>query len=150
MLLLVAAAGVHTYINAIQFPFQSAVDLHRHAEWDWRRGYAYLHSTFCDLVITGLVGLRPRSDSLLVINPLVPKGVDWFALDNLRYHGIDITICWDRYGSKYDFGQGLFVWADGLLLANGSELQALSLQLPTSQKQTMLTNPVHEADLLSQ
>lgn len=48
--------------------------------WGWpaakggkERGKDYNHSTFVDLVITGLAGLRPRpSNDLLVVNPLVP------------------------------------------------------------------------------
>ena len=102
----------------------------RHGEWDWQRGYAYLHSTFCDLVITGLVGLRPRSDALLVINPLVPEGVEWFAIDNLLYHGINLSISWDQHGAKYGLGHGLHVWADGQLVAHSSSLQSLSMRLP--------------------
>ena len=58
------------------------------AAWDWMRMNVpwfecpdadlqeiyYNHSSFCDLVITGLVGLRPRADDLLEMNPLIPAG----------------------------------------------------------------------------
>ena len=36
------------------------------------RGKDYNHSTFCDLVISGLIGLRPRADDTVEVNPLVP------------------------------------------------------------------------------
>ena len=102
----------------------------RHKEWDWRRGYSYLHSTFGDLVITGLVGLRPRADSLLVINPLISKEVSWFAIDNLMYHGFELAICWDQHGDRYGQGAGFLVWADGHLLANKSAVEMLIVSLP--------------------
>lgn len=102
----------------------------RRREWDWRRGYRYLHSTFCDLAITGLVGLRPASDASLVLNPLVPEEVKWFALDNVLYHGMNLAIAFDREGSRYGHGVGLFVWVNGQLVANSSHLQQLSIQMP--------------------
>ena len=88
------------------------------------RGKDYNHSTFCDLVITGLVGLRPRSDDVLEINPLVPEGHwDFFCLDNILYHGKMLSIIWDKSGRKYDHGAGLTVLVDGagvLDLSSGS------------------------------
>jgi hypothetical protein len=29
----------------------------------------YNHSTLCDLVISGLIGLRPRADNIIEVNP---------------------------------------------------------------------------------
>ena len=66
------------------------------------RGKDYNHSTFYGLVITGLVGIRPRHDNKLVINPLLPEGTwDWFCLDRVPYHGHELTVIWDRDGTKY-------------------------------------------------
>src|SRR5262249_18177747 len=76
------------------------------------RGKDYNHSTFCDLVITGLAGLRPRSDDLVEINPLAPRSWDYFCLDQVRYHGRWLTILWDRTGERYGKGKGLRVFAD--------------------------------------
>jgi len=51
------------------------------------RSRYYNHSAFNDLIITGLIGLRPRADDIVEINPLVPAGKwKWFCLDNLLYH----------------------------------------------------------------
>jgi hypothetical protein len=74
----------------------------------------YNHSTFADLVIAGLVGLVPRADDMLEIHPLLPADAwDWFCVEGLRYHGHDLTIVWDRDGSRYGAGAGLTAWVDG-------------------------------------
>jgi len=90
-------------------------------EWlkgDNPRSRYYNHSTFCDLVITGLVGLRPRSDQTIQVSPLLPANAwDWFCLDQVPYHGRRLTIVWDRSGTKYGVGKGLSVFADGKLVA---------------------------------
>ena len=75
----------------------------------------YFHSGFVDLVITGLLGLQPQSDNTLVLKPLVPDAWDYFILDNLRYHGRELTVVWDRDGTKYSRGTGLQIFVDGTL-----------------------------------
>ncbi|WP_447642950.1 MULTISPECIES: MGH1-like glycoside hydrolase domain-containing protein [Chitinophagaceae] len=90
------------------------------------RGRYYNHSTFNDLVITGLVGLRPRQDNIIDVNPLVPAGKwDWFALDNVLYHGRTLAIVWDKTGHKYGKGKGLSVWVDGKKIAYAGTLTHL-------------------------
>jgi len=90
------------------------------------RSRYYNHSTFNDLIITGLVGLRPRADNMIEVNPLLPAGKwDWFCLDNILYHGKIITIIWDRTGTKYKRGRGLSVWSDGKKLASADKLVKL-------------------------
>ena len=87
------------------------------------RGKDYNHSTFCDLVISGLIGLRPRPDDTVVVHPLIPDGRwDWFCLDHIAYHGRTLTILWDRTGEKYGRGRGLRVFADGRLIAQSDTL----------------------------
>jgi len=87
------------------------------------RGKDYNHSTYCDLVISGLVGLRPRPDDTVEVNPLVPPGTwDWFCLDNVLYHGRVLTILWDRTGDKYERGRGLRVFAEGRQIAQSDSL----------------------------
>lgn len=90
---------------------------------DQERSRYYNHSTFNDLLITGLVGLRPRSDDKIEVNPLLPdKTWDWFCLDNVMYHGKSVTIVWDKYGDKYLLGKGLFVLVDGIIVGQSKEL----------------------------
>ena len=81
---------------------------------DQERSRYYNHSTWNDLVITGLCGLRPRADQTLEVNPLLPTGKwSYFCLDNLPYHGHTLTIVWDQDGSRYHQGKGLKVYVDG-------------------------------------
>ncbi len=81
------------------------------------RGKDYNHSTYCDLVISGLIGLRPRADETVELNPLVPAAWDYFCLDQVRYHGRWLTIFYDRTGERYQKGRGLRLFADGREIA---------------------------------
>lgn len=93
---------------------------------DRERSRYYNHSTFNDLVITGVVGLRPRLDNTLEINPLVPEEEwDWFCLDNVCYHGHNLTIFWDKNGDRYHQGKGLTVLVDGREVGRSAELSRL-------------------------
>ncbi|MDR0543690.1 MAG: six-hairpin glycosidase [Dysgonamonadaceae bacterium] len=94
---------------------------------DQERSRYYNHSTFNDLMITGLVGLRPRTDNVLEVNPLIPQDKwDWFCLDNVPYHGKIITIVWDKTGGKYHHGKGLYVLANGRQIAHADKLQKIT------------------------
>jgi len=94
------------------------------------RGKDYNHSSFCDLVITGLVGLRPRGDGVVEVNPLVPEGKwDFFCLDDVLYHGKVLTIIWDKTGAKYGKGAGLTVLANGKQIAHSPKLGKLTGKL---------------------
>jgi hypothetical protein len=94
------------------------------------RGKDYNHSSFCDLVITGLVGLRPRGDDTVEVSPLVPEGKwDFFCLDDVLYHGKVLTIIWDKTGAKYGRGAGLCVLVNGKQVARGPKLGKLTGKL---------------------
>lgn len=98
---------------------------------DSDRSRYYNHSTFCDLVISGLVGLMPREDDTVVVDPLVPADAwDWFCLDNVSYHGRTLTILWDRTGDKYHKGAGLRVFADRVEIARSDALTRVAGKLP--------------------
>ena len=73
----------------------------------------YNHSSYNNLVITGLCGVRPSAGDTLTINPLVDDSIDYFCLDGLRYHGRMVSIAYDRDGNRYGVGKGLSVWVDG-------------------------------------
>jgi hypothetical protein len=95
------------------------------------RSRFYNHSTFNDLVITGLVGIVPRADDVLEIDPLLPADAwDWFCLDGVPYRGHAVTVLWDRTGARYGRGAGLSVWVDGQLVAQRAQLQRLEVSLP--------------------
>ena len=66
------------------------------------RGRYYNHSGYADLIITGLIGLRPTAGNELVLRPLLPAGKwDYFALDGLPYHGHLLTVIYDRNGERF-------------------------------------------------
>lgn len=93
---------------------------------DQERSRYYNHSTFNDLLITGLIGLRPRMDDTIEVNPLIPTGKwDWFCLDNIPYHGRNLTILWDKNGDRYHCGKGLRVYVDGREVGHSDTLTRL-------------------------
>jgi hypothetical protein len=97
---------------------------------DEERSRYYNHSTFNDLIITGLVGLRPRADNIVEVHPLLPANKwDWFCLDNVLYHGKILTIIWDKSGLKFKKGKGLSVWVNGKRIANASDLTKITGKL---------------------
>jgi hypothetical protein len=90
----------------------------------------YNHSSFADLLVTGLVGLRPRADEVIEVSPLVPEDAwDWFCLDGVPYHGRELTIMWDRTGGKYGKSRGLAIWLDGKEVARSPRLERVEGRL---------------------
>jgi hypothetical protein len=93
------------------------------------RGKDYNHSTFCDLVINGLVGLRPQADDTVLVNPLIPEGKwDYFCLENVPYHGRLLTILWDKTGKRYGKGAGLSIWTEGKEIARQDRIAPLEVR----------------------
>ena len=80
------------------------------------RSVNYNHSSYCDLVITGLAGLRMNDDGSLSVNPLAPAEWDYFALRKVPFRGRELEIIYDRTGSRFGMGRGLFLVADGKIL----------------------------------
>ena len=94
------------------------------------RGKDYNHSTYNDLIITGLMGLRPRSDDIVEINPLIPvEKWDYFCLDNVLYHRKILTIVWDKTGKKYNRGKGYMVYVDNKLRIHNDKIKKISFNL---------------------
>ena len=69
------------------------------------RGRHYNHSTFIDLVMTGLCGVRPAEGNRLVIHPL-GTSLDYFTVEGIHYHGHTLDISWSK-------AEGLRVAVDG-------------------------------------
>jgi hypothetical protein len=104
--------------------------LHERRNPNRDRGRDYNHSTFCDLVITGLAGLRPRADDQLEVDPLVPPGRwKYYCLDRVCYHGHLLTILFDETGEHYGRGAGLRVYVDGAEVACAPALRQILVPL---------------------
>lgn len=93
----------------------------------------YFHSGYVDLIITGLIGLQPRADDVLELRPLAPLTWDYFALDDVSYHGRKLSIVWDKTGSKYRLGAGLHILVDGKRIAGSDKLENIRFDLPAAE-----------------
>lgn len=98
------------------------------------RSHHYFHSGFIDLVMTGLVGIRPRADDVLEVNPLLPEAgdtqaLDWFRVEDVPYHGHKVAVTWDRQGTHYRRGAGLTIEVDGRQVAHRGDLGRLTVPL---------------------
>jgi hypothetical protein len=104
--------------------------------WDGHDNYNhsehYFHSGYTDALITGLIGLRPRNDNTLEINPLAPHDWPYFALEDVPYRGHQLAIIWDKAGTRYHLGSGLHVLADGKKIGSAPKLEKLSATLPAA------------------
>ena len=83
--------------------------------WGWHenmggkeRGKDYNHSTFCDLVISGLVGVSCEN-GVLTASPCIDDSIEYFKLSNLHFNGKIYTVTYDKTGEKYGLGKGVFV-----------------------------------------
>jgi len=97
------------------------------------RGRYYNHSGFADLIITGLIGVRPGQGDQLTIHPLVSNQWQWFALDGLPYHGHLLTVYYDKTGTRYHRGTGFHVLYDGKEVASARTPAPITIQLPAAQ-----------------
>ena len=84
---------------------------------DRNRNVDYFHSTFVDLVLGGLLGIRGALEDRLVIAPLTQSR---FAVDNLKYHGRDVAITFDPDGGTVYGCPGLCAYVDGTLVASNA------------------------------
>jgi hypothetical protein len=97
------------------------------------RGKDYNHSTYNDLIITGLLGLRPRADNILELNPLIPKpfefSISYFCLDRILYHHQFLTILWDLTGERYKLGAGFRVYCNGAEIYHQNSIEKILFKL---------------------
>lgn len=105
----------------------------------------YFHSGYVDLVITGLVGLRPRADDTLEVKPLAPDDWPYFALDGVAYHGHEVAVVWDRDGTRYHRGRGLLLFVDGRRVARAPALGPLRAALGSPRALAPVDRPVNLA-----
>lgn len=105
--------------------------------WGWpahkggkERGKDYNHSTYCDLIINGLIGLDIKQDKELELHPMIPEEQwDYFCLDRVIMAGREVTVVYDRTGDHYGRQKGLSLYIDGELKAQSDRLTRLTLSL---------------------
>jgi len=85
----------------------------------------YNHSTFIDLIISGLVGPRAALAASFIVQPLANKSIGYLFL------GHDLSIEFDAAGVRYASKgcTGLCVWVDGNIKAQSPTLSRLTVQL---------------------
>ncbi|KAI4657473.1 uncharacterized protein J4E79_007547 [Alternaria viburni] len=96
-----------------------------------KRSHHYFHSGFNDLVLSGLVGIRPRSDDVLEVAPLASAAqLTYFRAERIMYHGREIAVQWDKDGSHYGGNStGLTVEVDGKVVASSPSLSRVTVEL---------------------
>lgn len=94
------------------------------------RSHHYFHSGYIDLILSGLVGIRPRADDVLEVNPLLPGkgGLRWFRVQDVPYHGHLVSITWDVSGRHYG-RRGLTVEVDAQAVAHSRSLQRITVPI---------------------
>ena len=93
------------------------------------RGKDYNHSGFTDLILSDLIGIKPKLNNTIEIKPLVPDDWEWFAVDNIYYQGKKFSLIWDETGKKYGRGKGLTLFRDNILVANSSKIEKLTYSM---------------------
>jgi hypothetical protein len=97
---------------------------------DRLRSRCYNHSTYIDLLITGLIGLRPTLQPRVEVYPLLPAELwSYFCLDGIAYHGHQLTLVWDADGTHYGRGAGFSLYVDGCLRHSQPNLDPMSVEL---------------------
>jgi len=97
------------------------------------RGKDYNHSTFVDLIISGLIGLRSKERHILEINPLI-QAWSYFCLDHIYYHGFTITILFDKTGEQYQKGKGFMIFINHKLYLHYVHIKKIRIKLPNRDK----------------
>ncbi len=97
------------------------------------------HSMYVSLVVEGVVGLTPRSDQRIELQPMARRW-SYFLLDGLRYRGHDLTIVWDRPDGQVRYGgypEGFSLYIDGALAFTRADLGHVVYDPTTRQVQTL-------------
>jgi hypothetical protein len=94
-----------------------------------KRSPHYFHSGFIDLILSGLVGIRPSAEDVLEVNPLIDtSAITYFRAERIIYHGHEVAVQWDVDGSRYNT-TGIQVELDGKVVASSPTLARLSVPL---------------------
>lgn len=61
-------------------------------------------------LIEDVAGMTSRTDDKIELNPIAMPGWNYFTVNNLNYHGKNVTIVWDKDGSHYGGPAGYSVY----------------------------------------
>ncbi|MFC0527482.1 discoidin domain-containing protein [Phytohabitans kaempferiae] len=86
------------------------------------------------IFVEDMAGLQPRSDDKIELWP-IKFGYEHFMVNNLRYHGQDVTIVWDPDGSEYGLGAGYSLFLNGEKKVTTDKLGKLTFDPKTNQVQ---------------
>lgn len=76
------------------------------------RGKDYNHSSFADLIISGLIGIQADEKGRVTVHPLVPDGLwNYYCLKDVNVCGKTLTVVYDKDGTHYGLGKGLHIIA---------------------------------------
>lgn len=75
----------------------------------YERGKDYNHSMYCDLILSGLLGIGDDGRGMLKVNPLIPESWEYFRVENLMFGGKCYEVFYDRTGEKYGRGSGIHI-----------------------------------------
>ncbi len=92
------------------------------------RSEHYNHSTYNDLILSGLLGIHPQAEDSIEINPLIPDEWEYFSVDNLSYHGHMLSL-------RYEKTNGLMISCNGKKLAEGLKMHKQIIPIPQAKKQ---------------
>ena len=81
---------------------------------DYYRSWIYhnILGNYNYIFIEDMAGLRPRFDGVIELDP-IDFGYTHFAVDNLRYHGRDISVFYNADGAYSDVPRGYSLYLDG-------------------------------------
>ncbi|GIW43604.1 MAG: hypothetical protein KatS3mg077_0886 [Candidatus Binatia bacterium] len=93
------------------------------------------HSMYLSLIVEGAVGLVPRADDWIELDPMA-RHWDRFLLHRLRYRGHELTIVWDRPDGQRaypQFEEGFTLLVDSRPAFRRTELAHVSYNLTTKE-----------------
>ncbi|MEJ3744902.1 Ig-like domain-containing protein [Actinomycetes bacterium KLBMP 9797] len=86
------------------------------------------------IFVEDMAGIQPRSDDKIELWPIT-FGYDHFMVNNLRYHGQDVTIVWDPDGTRYGLGAGYSLFLNGAKKVSTDKLGKFTFDPKTNQVQ---------------
>lgn len=87
-----------------------------------------------NLITTGIVGITPEAETdRLVLHPALPgRNLSFFVLENINYHGRQLTIIWDRPDETdyfQDHRSGFDIYLDGKRIQSSPRLERIGVAL---------------------